>query len=79
MPISLGAGAVALWVTLAGFNPVMRDVVPTHMDALAQSVVTQYLSTLPAPSTLPVPLIQSILFFLNRKATPLTLEATVAS
>ena len=45
-------------------------------SALPSSPVTE---TLPAAMTLPVPRKESILFFLNRKATPLTLEATVAS
>ncbi len=45
-----------------------------HLDP--SSAVTE---TLPAPSILPVPMNASILFFLNRKATPLTLASTVAS
>ncbi len=45
-------------------------------STLPSSPVT---ATLPAPTTLPVPRKESILFFLNRKATPLTLEATVVS
>ena len=36
-------------------------------------------ATLPAPSTLPVPVITSTLFFFIRKATPSTLAFTVAS
>ena len=40
------------------------------------SLVTE---TLPWPSTLPVPWKPSILFFLNRKATPSTFDFTVAS
>ena len=40
------------------------------------SLVTE---TLPAPSTLPVPWMPSILFFLKRKATPSTFDFTVAS
>ena len=36
-------------------------------------------TTLPGAAMRPSPLIQSILFFLNRKATPLTLAATVSS
>ena len=45
-------------------------------STLPSSPVTD---TLPAATTLPVPRKLSILFFLNRKATPLTLDATVAS
>lgn len=50
MPISLGAGAMALWMALAGFYPVVHDVVPGRVDSRAQSVVEQYLTGLPAPS-----------------------------
>ena len=45
-------------------------------STLPSSPVTE---TLPPESTLPAPFSQSILFFLNRKATPLTFDATVAS
>ncbi len=45
-------------------------------STLPSSAVTD---TLPAATTLPVPRKESILFFLNRKATPLTLADTVAS
>ncbi len=50
MPISLGAGTMALWMVLAGFYLLVRDVATGRADPLAQSVVEQYLTALPAPS-----------------------------
>ena len=51
--------------------------------ALVSSVLSSPSSplttTLPGAAIRPSPLTQSILFFLNRKATPLTLAATVSS
>ena len=62
--------------TLRGCDPVATMIsFLTAMFCFAPSVI----STLPLPASLADPLIQSILFFLNRNSTPLVRPLTILS